>query len=226
MTVPGNIPAPMMGTTERLRIVNAVTSTEESDATTHNVSMPSAVDEDDLLIIIMAFNAVPGTVAFPNFTKLFETAASPNDQILVVGYKQADGTEGGGTEDVTSVNLETSAHITYRIKGHVAPATQAPEVSTGATGASTTPDPDSLTPTGGPKQFLWIVGAMNSGNGNAITVVPSGYSNDQFSTSTGGSDVSVGAGTRINLASSENPGTFTAALSDEWAACTVAVHPA
>lgn len=226
MTVPANIPAPMMAIGSVFpEVVSRDTSVEGTDTTSHLVDMPATVDAGDLLVIIFA-NDGNVNVTFDTFDKILDKNTALGDANLSVAYKQADGTEDGGTETVTTSSAESSAHIVYRITGHIDPVTQAPEVSTGAAGISANPNPDSLAPTGGSKKYLWLAVAANDGS-DTTTNFPTNYVNGTSVTS-GGGDLRCNAmgAERQLIGSSENPGAFTIDGSEEWAAATIAIHPA
>jgi hypothetical protein len=195
------------------------TSGESSDVTSHTVNLPANISAGDLLIVFFSCDANE-TVTWPIGDGWASIFHQTNANTLDIGYKIADGTE-GATITVTTGSAEQSAHISYRITGNHRYA--APEVSTGATGNSTSPNPDSLTPTGGAKDYLWIAVEGNDA-GEAASAYPSNYTNGQTNAvgTTGGANIAV-ARRELN-ASSEDPAAFTIPLK-KWIACTVAVHP-
>lgn len=136
---------------------------------------------------------------------------------LTVWWKQSDGTEVDFTF-TTSASVR-SATRTLRITGHVS--ATAPEVSTGATGTSTAPDPDLLNPTGAAQDILWI--AFCTSDAGVISAYPTNYADNQFADGTTGAD--LGMATRNLNADSEDPGAFTI-FSTAWCACTIAVKGA
>jgi hypothetical protein len=141
---------------------------------------------------------------------------------MSIAYRNADGLE-GATVDVTTDNNRKSSHTSYRITGH--DSGTAPEISTGATGASANPDPDSLTPTGGAKDYLWLA-IYGADDEQTTSAYPTNYTDGISENSSSGSFGStVGSARRQLNAVSENPGTFTMSVSNQWAAATIAVHP-
>jgi hypothetical protein len=195
------------------------TSGESSDVTSHTVSLPANISAGDLLIVFFSCDANE-TVTWPTGDGWASIFHETNSMTLDIGYKIADGTE-GATITVTTGSAEQSAHISYRITGNHR--YLAPEVSTGATGNSTAPNPDSLTPTGGAKDYLWIAVEGNT-DGDAASAYPTNYTNGQTNAvgTTAGANIAV-ARRELN-ASSEDPAAFTIPL-NKWVACTVAVHP-
>jgi len=206
-------------------IAATATSQEPDDTLTHTVSLPAGIQSGDLLIVIFSEDAIP-TITFPNegtdWIVLKDLNSGATGNRIKICYRNADGGEGASIT-VTTGTVQQSAHCAYRITGHST--SQAPECSTGATGATANPDPDSLTPTGGAKDYLWI--ALHGNDRNRTTsAYPTNYDLSQITII---SDGSGGAGAAMcgrNLnASPEDPGTFTISASDQWCAATVAVHP-
>ena len=205
-------------------VEDTATSTEDAGKTTsHTVSLPSNISLGDLLIVVFSLGGGNGgTVSWPGgWTEIAEIDNSGSIK-LAVAYRQADGDE-DPTITVTSTEQERSSHTSYRITGHDDPATQAPELSTGATGDSTAPDPDSLTPTGGSKAYLWLAVHAHS---QIVTTsgFPTNYSNG-ISAQGASAGTGVGSAERELTGSSEDPGVFTISGTVKWAAATVAVHP-
>jgi len=196
-------------------------SQEDSQTTSHTVALPADISSGDLLLVFFAVEGL-NTITFPEgWTEIFEVAQS-TEVTFGIAYRQADGEEGATITVISSIS-NYSAHVTFRITGHEDPGTQAPEVSTGATGYSQTADPDALTPTGGAKDYLWL----------ALVGFDTGYNIDGFPTDyTDGAwreegHVSAGHCRRELNAASEDPGIFTFQYSGvDWVACTLAVHPA
>ena len=198
------------------------TSLEDTgNPTNHTVSLPAGISAGNLLIVVFSCDGAE-SVGWPaGWTEIFEVSNSIFNT-LAVAYRQADGLE-GATIIVTTGTGERSAHVSYLIKDHEDPATRAPEISTGATGASINPDPDSLTPTGGAKNYLWL--ALHGHDvDHATTAIPSSYSNQVSDEGGGSTGTGVGCAERQLNASVENPGTFTI-TSDQWVAATLVVHP-
>ena len=195
-------------------------SVNDGGGTSHTVSLPANIDADDLLIIFFATdgdNTVTDWDGFTGFFNLSNATASS----LSIGWKKATGSE-GATVTLTTSSSEKSAHVSWRITGAEDPDTQAPEASTGVTTNSQFPDPDLLTPTGGAKDYLWIAVEGNDDDDTA-TVFPLPDHNET-STASGSGSCSVGVcADELNQASL-NPSTFTIPT-EQWVACTVAVHP-
>lgn len=191
----------------------------------HVVNLPSGIQSGHLLVVPFVIRNGLNMLTWPGgWSDLFEVSG-PSDLLkLSVRSRVADGTE-GATITVTSSGDNASAHQSYRIIDH--DSGTLPVVSAGAQGTSTTPDPDSLTPAGGAKDYLWIaIEGHRDGDGEA-TGFPASYGLSQSAIASGTTGGDVGAaiaGRQLNAAS-ENPGTFTIAVSFEWIAVTLAVYP-
>lgn len=114
------------------------------------------------------------------------------------------------------------------------PATQAPELSTVATGTSTQPNATTVTPTGGAKDYLWITVAVTAGEeadddtwggaaptsfGNAVYITTGTAGLASVNCSVEGADFASNAASMDAAAWSAN------AQSLAWRAWTIAVHP-
>ncbi len=204
-------------------VETTATSLETSGVTNHTVSLPSGIVSGNLLIVNFAVDGNPGVSWPAGWTEIFEVAKSSLNA-LAVAYRKADGTE-SSTITVTTGASKTSSHTSYRISGAIDPTTQAPEISTGATGASTNPDPDNLTPTGGAKDYLWL--AVHGHNKDAnTTAFPTNYTNGVSTQGGGSTGSAIGSAERNLNAASENPATFTIGAALDWVAATIAIHPA
>lgn len=211
-------------------VVQAVAETAVSTAsTTHTINLPASIAAGDLLILILSKGSVAATInAHADWTELL-------DENLAIGfyiaYRWATGSEGATTTLTSSANTR-SATLAYRISGAADPATQPPQIATTATGSSTTPNSDNISPTGGAKDYLFIStfgrGGEEADDDTWVTAAPSGYSNLlQKACGVAGTNLGgmVAAAERAANTASENPLTFTAATGS-WRAQTIAIHPA
>lgn len=176
-----------------------------------------AVATDDLVLIVCKGTANLSTPT--GYTELINNNFSGSDR-LQVWYRIVDGSEsytGDGT-DTISFTWGTGSQTLNFFKHTIGSVDtgQPPSASSVSTGASTAPDPPSLSP-GGTKDFLWMnaIGV----DGGTITDSPSGYSGTWWS-GTGG------VAHRWVNASSDDPGTWTLSTSRNWAAVTLAIWPA
>lgn len=200
--------------------VSSTNSSTQVATTTHTVSLPASIVAGNLLVVFFENedDTVVSTPAGWSLLKsLLEASGATNK--LTVFYKTASGAE-GATLSVTTSTSRVSSHASYQITGF----SGTPEVSTGATGTTGSPDPDSLTPSGGAKDYLWI--AVGGSRNNTFTAYPANYSGSQLTRTITGAlgGCSIGVATRNLNATSEDPGTFTA-TSNFWVACTIAISP-
>jgi len=171
--------------------------------------------------------AITTTESFTNLTN-----ASATFHII---YKVLAGTEGTSTT-VTVPVATKAAVIAYTINTGTFLSTQAPQFSTVATGTDANPNPGSLTPTGGAKDYFWIAAFRQNGEEadddtwvTAGPTTPGTFTNllqkTSGTVSTASTNGSIASAEYTSYASSMDPGTFTTAQSLAWRAYTVAVHP-
>ncbi len=195
-------------------------STEAGNETNHTVDLPAGIQAGETLLVFFACDGVP-SVGWPGgWNEIFEVQFSVTT--LAVAWRKATGGEGASITVTTTV-AEQSAHASYRISGATDPAITPPEVSTGVSSTSANPDPDSLTASGGSKEYLWIVVEGNDGT-RTVSAYPTNYDSNQLNPG-GGIGAHVGVASDEVETETEDPGTFTINGSDQWIACTVAVHP-
>jgi len=207
-------------------LVASVTETAfGTDTTDHHVDMPATVDVGDLLIVLF-INDKDSTVNTPTGWNLLVSEANGKHVRASVYYRIAAGTEGGTTVNfVTSATEEAAAQV-YRITNWHG--TTPPEISTTATGTDTTPDPASLDPAGWDvADTLWLVVAgQDRGDQGAPTAYPASYTNGISTLSSNGTaSCRIHSARRVLAAASENPGSFTIPVSEQWVAFTIAVRP-
>ena len=207
------------------QVADTNSSTGGSNTTSHTVDLPANIVAGNLLLILMATDGNPG-ISFPaGWNEIKELPSATNGSTIAVAWREADGEEGASIT-VTTGSGEQSTHYSYRITGAIDPDTQPPEVSTGvSSGSNTNPNPDELIPTGGAKDYLWFAFEGCDGE-NVASGFPTNYGNTQSQTAgTGGGECSMGVARRELNAISEDPGAFTIPNSQDWAACTVGIHP-
>jgi len=196
-------------------------STTDTASTSHSVSLPANIDEGDLLLI---FIATDGGNTISNWNGFSELANGSRDThcSLSIGYKWASGSEGASIT-ITTANSEHASHMSWRITG--ADSEQNPEVSSVATGADSYPNASSLAPTGGAKDYLWIV---VEGNDAVDTAIVFPLSDNNLGQDSGGGSTdgcSLGICSDDLNQSSLDPDAFTIEGDDQWVAFTVVVHP-
>lgn len=204
-------------------------SAQAATTTSHVVALPASIAAGELLLVIMAKDATATTInALAGWNELIDENVARG---LFVAYRTATGGEGASVT-FTSAAAIRSAAIAYRISGQNA--TLIPQISAVATGTSQAPNPNSLAPLGGAKNYLWFTLFTLAGEeadddtwtNNAAT----NYANLLQKTSgTGGTNVgaSLAVCNRTNNAASEDA-VWPAASIDVslgWRAFTIAIHP-
>lgn len=164
------------------------------------------------------------------YTQLAGSTADASDDNQQAWYRRYTGAEGSPASwNIDWSGSQKGAFSFYRISGAADPAINPPQLAE-AIGTGANPDPPNITPTGGPKDFLYIVYAGMDGETQTYTS-PAGYSAAvENNSGTGGvaaTNVRTGAASLGTTASSsQNPGAFTAAApSTGWTAWTIAIHP-
>jgi len=184
------------------------------------------VNPGDLLLILMNTGSTANTLnSHADYTELLDESGIAG--ALKILYRWATGGETAPTL-VTSASTR-SAEITYRITGAEDPAIQVPQI--GTTAATT--DPPSITPTGGPKDFLYIAMVGSTGeqadDGTYVTVFPTNYTESQQEKTCGVAGTNLGglvgaAGRRTTASTTENPSAFTVSEAASRTQ-TIAIHP-
>jgi len=199
--------------------VNDVGYSEEvSNTVTHNVTYPATAINGELMLLLISIDGNPTLSGMQaGWTQRKRLVAAGNTNTIEVWSIVYNG------ESAFTYTSSASERSENRVLGigswH---GSAAPEVSTGAVGNSTTPDPDSLTPSWGAEDTLWVAFAGSDGAVTA-SAFPTNYSDNQFTDNTG-NDPSFHMATRELNASSEDPGTFTTG-SQDWATVTIGVRP-
>ena len=201
-------------------------------ATAHTVTYPTGIQAGETLLMVADKGSTAATIAaITGWTELLDENLANG---LYVAWKKADGTESGTFTVTTSASTRLVVMI-YRISGAADPTVSPPQIGTTSTGTSATPDPPSLTPSGGSKDYLWIAIAGMAGEeadddtwGNTP---PSGYNPSpprQIAAGTVGTNLGglLLAAEVGKTAATENPGTFGVDVSAAWRAQTIAVVPA
>lgn len=200
-------------------VVQSTNTSESASGQSHVVTLPAGIVSGDLLLVQWGSGASnPGTVTFPAGWTVFFNITHPDFfQRFVVARRVADGGEGASIT-VTSQFDSRSTHISYRISG-----AGTAEASTGVSGNSNFPDSDSLTPTGGADDYLWLT-AFNQRNAASVFLFPTSYTGG-LSIATSVQDGLSGSAQRNLNAVSENPGQFQTTGGLNWLTGTFAVVP-
>lgn len=204
-------------------------------ASTATINLPGqgVIKGNDLLIIFFRC-AVAGALTWPDsdWQELVDASPDGADDQVGIAWKRARGNEGTTVTMGANGNGKFAA-LSWLIRGD--DMAIAPQLSTVATGSSATPDATSLSPTGGAKDYLWILmycweGEQNSGSSPPAAGPPSTYSNaigaDTGAAGAVTTNCQVASARKTANATSEDPGSWNIVTSDDWSAYVMAVHPA
>jgi len=210
--------------------VEDVVSEGFSSATTaHAVSMPATVSSGELLIAMVSFEGAsdPNITTPSGWAQDFHVDSAGFAGVHTAYSKVADGTEGGTTVDfVSNINAYAAAMV-YRISGWEGTLSGL-EYSTSRYQETSSPDPNSLTPSWGSDDTLWIVcnGAVD--DDVTVSTYPTNFTSNQISQVSGGgtnNGPAVHAATREEAASSQDPGTWGLSSSDGCVTWTIGIQP-
>lgn len=201
--------------------------------TAHVINLPASIVSGELLLLVTA-KGTPATTTLFNALAGWTEVIDENVSLgMTIWARDATGTE-GATVTMTSAANCRSASVAYRISG-AAPVSRLPELSTVATGSSTTPDATTCTPTGGAKDYLWVSCFNRDGEEadddtwvTAAPATPSAFGSLlQKACGIAGNNLAgmVATATLASNAASLDAGAFTCATG-AWRAFTIAVHPA
>jgi len=197
------------------------------------VNYPGSIAAGDLLIL---FAKAGGSVSSaigqsPVWTSLVSAdLAGADSGVTNIWYRVATGSE-GATFSLDLLAAQKGAAIVWRITGAADPATRAPEITAAATFTTTanTANPASISPTGGSKDYLFLITV--SCDGETQTFSHGAYANvvntDSGTAGAVTSNFRISGGSRQATTATEDPAAFThAAASSGGSAFTIAIHPA
>jgi len=223
MSVPANLIANMLGAGAPGPVVLSSSAGQTTVAAkNHIVMLPSGIVAGDLVLVYFV-NDTTNAAGIPGWTTLNTQPFGASARASVF-YIQATGPMSTVTVNTGGVANVTAAWVVRRIRGHKDPSVQPPTANGPATGNNAAPDPASFTLT--PANHLLIPCCAVDG-GTDCTAAPAGY-NDQQTGDSGGSFGHVVASNAWKQANvgTEDPGPFTLAGTDQWAAFTIAIFPA
>jgi hypothetical protein len=209
-------------------VVSTTETAVSTAGTSHAITLPGSIAATDLVLIIMDIGSTSATLnALTDWGEILDENAANGLKIL-----RYTGAGVPGNPTFTSSAATRSASVAYRISG--AEKTITPEIGTTAAGTSVNPDPPSVSPTGGAKDYLWIAFFGQAGeqadDDTLVSGYPANYTHSQnvktcgvAGTNLGGM---IGAASRQANTATENPGTFTSVDNAAWRAQTIAIHPA
>lgn len=187
------------------------------------VFMPPSIIPGDLLLLFHRSASGTASHTLSGWTNIFDDTSDASDDRTTLWWRQATGTEG-----VSVTITQTSskfASLCWLLRHALAP----PQRSLVAVGNSTTPDPSSLSPTGGNKDYLWLWMGGLEGIMSFSAATPLNYINRV----TAGSGSAAAASSNVRLLTaqrnwhdvSEDPPSWLQTGSGPWTAIVVAIHP-
>jgi hypothetical protein len=202
--------------------IGACVAGTNASGTSHTVNLPAGITSGQILQIAFA-NDAASTVTWPGgYTEVVSIVCPFNTCRLSVGVRWTDGTEGASISVTTSA-ARTSAYTACRITGAENISVRPVEFSQPATGVSSAPNPLAVTPTDGPKSYLFMA-VMASQSNTSSPTGPAGYSNLTSAANVGGSPTAASAG-RTFITLTEDPGPYTIDGDFRWASVVLAYHP-
>lgn len=195
------------------------------------VTMPTTVDADDLLLMIYCGGANRTFASgHPSGWTIVGSTGASGVCRTQVAYKVADGDEGGTTQQVNLSGTNSFASIeVHRIKAGTFDAATPIAIAVPSSGSSGEIDYPSLTLPGGAAAALWLsLAAYNYGNVNwTFSGYPFDDGQHSQQASSGGNVARLLTSREEILAASQAPGTATTlAVSAAWTATILAVRPA
>lgn len=207
------------------------TTSISSAANPWTVNLPGGIVAGHLLLMYVRSGGAQSFTTPSGWSKdgnIGDFSSDAADDLNSVFWRVADGTEGATLSLDVSASAKGAA-IVWRITGAADPATQPPESNFPQTGTGANIDPNVSIPTGGPKDFLYVV--CGGCDGETQTFSNSDLSNvTNANSGTGGAvatNCRIGGGTiEQSSSSSYNPAAWTVAAPQSGVtAFVVAVHP-
>jgi len=199
----------------------------EPDVNPDSVTQPPNVADGALLIhasVVDTNDTITGITGYTEFASSPFLCGSSACNVQFY-FKDADGTEDGVNVNVTKSSTDNMASAFWSITGAADPTVQEPEVLCTAGNSGDAQDPPSLTPTGGAKDYLWMI-FDGRNNGSTTTTFDGSYSNTGSEETTDiGGNVAIAWGTKEENASVEDPDAFED-QGTNFTSCTIAIHPA
>jgi hypothetical protein len=201
-------------------VVSRATGVNNTNGTSHALTLPGTYSAGDLLVCVMSIDGNPTATIGGSWTKLRQDSQSTNVTGAIF-YKVATGSDAA---TVTTTASEMTSHVTLAVRYAGTPVTTTPATNS----ASTNSNPPSLSPAGGSGSYLWI--ATRSGDQAVVatvaptTVTPSSlpFTNLQSQAGNSTSGASTNTAELIYTGPTVDPGTFTSAT-ESWVSYTIAM---
>lgn len=225
----GYLPVPTSGTPQFPVVEGTAESSVNTAGTSHAVTLPAGIVDSDLVLITMDIGSTSATLnSLTDWSEILDESAANGLKVL-----RYTGSGVPSNPTFTSSASTRSASIAWRISN--ADKSVTPQIGTTATGTSTTPNPPSVSPSGGTLNYLFIAfyGAAGeeADDDTWSDTPPTNYTPSpplQKACGTVGTNLGgmiAAASRQLNTGSAEDPGTFAKDTSAAWRAQTICIHP-
>lgn len=199
-------------------------SRHTGNVTVHSIDLPATVNSGEAIILLSSTsgndtNTTPTGYTLVHFK--LETNAT-----MYVWAKIAAGTEGGTSVTYTSGSGQASAHIAITVDNWSGVIADIESSATTAIGASTDPDPVTVTASWGSDDNMFLaLSAIRKIN--SVSSFPTNYNSNQIESLglfDGGGSTCIMC-TRNLVSATDDPGIFTLADISGWSAATLVIKP-
>lgn len=199
-------------------VVQRPTGDNGGSRTTSTVLSWSSVTAGNLIVIEFVCENNGSLPSTPAGYTLWASGHLNNSAVLTTSiyYKTAAGGETGAT-------ITHGTNFSCWVMREFSNASGSPEFGTPSVANTANPNPPSLTPSGGTKNYLWIAGCTSPPV--SVSAFPTNYINGVTSVSGSGTIAQNASAERTLSASSEDPGTFTLGSAQRSTAYTYSVSP-
>jgi hypothetical protein len=207
-----------------LVIEDVATTVNVANQTAQPITMPTGIVAGDLLLCLYTQDGNDTSVYPADWVELV-SGGSGGAVTMKNGFKIADGSD---TLEIEAGNNQQSSAVVYRISGWEQDEGVGVAVQQTITNGSgdTSPNPPSMLPNDGEKEYLFIaIGGCDRRTFDTTT--PTDYGTLQRAQSTGANGSSTATAVRLLTTSvAQDPSAFGIASNDEWMAATIVCHPA
>lgn len=198
---------------------------QTSNSNSWTLSYGTGASSGDVFIGLMGTDgdvgASPPFSVWPSGWVIIEERGANNNK-TISAYKVSDGTETGDF----SVSLDSTEQGGWRVLRLTGAHNSTPPEVNGSAGNNQNPDPPSLTPSWGAEDTLWIAMVSADHGDTTVDAFPTNYGNGTSQNSGGANGAALGVARRELNATSDNPGTFTLSVSEQWTTQILAIRPA
>ena len=216
-------PAGGVGDFPQLEAGSPLYSDSDSNALEHTVNFPSTVSAGSLLICVSGCDGIPDTSTPSGFTR--GSSGGANEDYGSIHsfwyYKEAVGTEGGGSTTYTTDGSQKCANVCFSFTGW--DSTVPPEGDVFSNNGSASADPPSLTASFGSRNNTWIATYSSDESTPTTSAYPTGYENTGNDAPDGTGSIRLAWATKESAAATENPAAYTMSTAEEYLAYTIVV---